>query len=63
MLSKKALISEQTGQDNEEIDLDTLEKSLNSINMVRKTSHTSISDDADKKYSFLETITRTVQVD
>ncbi|VBB25315.1 unnamed protein product [Acanthocheilonema viteae] len=65
MSSRKTLISKQTGQDDEEIDLITLEKSLNSIdaeNMIRKISHTSISDDAEKKCNLLETITRTVQI-
>ncbi|VDK74892.1 unnamed protein product [Litomosoides sigmodontis] len=62
MSSKKALINEQAGGNSEDFDLDTLEESLNSISMIRKTTHTSMSDDADRKCSFLETITKTVQI-
>uniref|UniRef100_A0A0R3S6D7 Guanylate kinase-like domain-containing protein n=1 Tax=Elaeophora elaphi TaxID=1147741 RepID=A0A0R3S6D7_9BILA len=62
MSSRKVLISKQASQDNEDIDLVALEKSLNSINVIRKTSHTSISDGSDKKCNLLETISRTVQI-
>ncbi|CAG9529904.1 unnamed protein product [Cercopithifilaria johnstoni] len=62
MSSGKALISKQISQDNEEIDLITLERSLNSIHVIQKTSNKSISYDADKKCSHLEAITRTVQI-
>lgn len=62
MSSGKTLSNKQTGEDNEEIDLVTLEKTLNSIDITRKTSHTSTSDDGDKKCNLLETITRTVGV-
>ncbi|OZC10816.1 hypothetical protein X798_02239 [Onchocerca flexuosa] len=62
MSSRKALINKQTGKDNEEADLVSLEKILNSMDITQRTSHTSISDDADKKCSLLEIITRTVRI-
>ncbi|VDK61355.1 unnamed protein product [Onchocerca ochengi] len=62
MSSRKALIHKQTGKDNEEADLVTLEKILNSMDVTRKTSHISISDDANKKCNLLETITSTVRI-
>ncbi|VDN93637.1 unnamed protein product [Brugia pahangi] len=62
MSSRKALINKQTSEDRGEIDLVTLEKKLSSINTTQKTSHTSESDDADKKCNFLETMTRTVRI-
>ncbi|VDO51410.1 unnamed protein product, partial [Brugia timori] len=62
MSSRKAMINKQTSEDRGKIDLVTLEKKLSSINTTQKTSHTSESDDADKKCNFLETMTRTVRV-
>ncbi|KAK6109632.1 PDZ domain (Also known as DHR or GLGF) family protein [Brugia pahangi] len=62
MSSRKALINKQTSEDRGEIDLVTLEKKLSSINTTQKTSHTSESDDVDKKCNFLETMTRTVRI-
>ncbi|KAM3727077.1 Membrane-associated guanylate kinase, WW and PDZ domain-containing protein [Dirofilaria immitis] len=62
MSSRKVLTNKQADKDEEEADLVTLEKTVNSMDITPKTSHTSTLDDTDKKCNLLETITRTVRI-